>query len=368
MKVSQLKEHLIAEHPSLRAGTGVVYVIDVGSPSEGLAWARLAVAPSAPATGSNDLPAAARRIVADLKANEGVAIGFEAPGCIPVPFDPQHLGKARNGEVRGDVSRPWSYGAGAYVTTMAMHIGAWLLREVRSEFDDFSLPRLTLDPTAWLERKAQLLLWEAFISGPGHARSANEHGVSEHIQDAATAAIAFRAWLSANPRMPSAVTCESGLSTLGAIAVWSRWCHDINMLAQEPFVLWPSEPFGQHVVLDCWTPPNPNVEPRTEGNSPPPEPGIVLCVQCGDSHSVWRNHQQTEEQATDFARLMELLSDLPREFQTRFADGAWRRLKLRRASDIQMCWSAYNAEASAADRIEMQVYVPHDVSESGAPQ
>ena len=55
-------------------------------------------------------------------------------------------------------------------------------------------PHVTLDPTEWMPRGAsgsQLHLWEAFVCGPGHARAVNGAGLEPHVQDAATAALAF---------------------------------------------------------------------------------------------------------------------------------------------------------------------------------
>ena len=153
--------------------------------------------------------------------------------------------------MREGTSRPWSYGAGAYVTTMGIQIGAWLLRDVldqvRRAKPGAPLPDITLDPAAWLRSATDIaspdetatpgvLLWEAFVSGPGHARAPNARGVSEHIQDAATAAVAFRSWCSILPRSPSAVSCDSPIATLGAIALWAGWTKDLALLSQQPLV------------------------------------------------------------------------------------------------------------------------------------
>ena len=102
----------------------LIYVVDIGSPRAGLAWARLQSDVDAMPTGGSNLSRLATRIACDISAGASVAIGFEAPGFIPVPTDVAMLGKARTGEVREGTSRPWSHGAGAYVTTMAIQIGA----------------------------------------------------------------------------------------------------------------------------------------------------------------------------------------------------------------------------------------------------
>jgi hypothetical protein len=63
----------------------LIYVVDIGSPRAGLAWARLQSGADATPTGGTDLSRLATRIASDIGAGASVAIGFEAPGFIPVP-------------------------------------------------------------------------------------------------------------------------------------------------------------------------------------------------------------------------------------------------------------------------------------------
>jgi hypothetical protein len=343
----------------------VIYVVDVGSPTGGMAWARLEDDSTAIPTGSADFERAASRIAEDLRSGAAVAIGFEAPGCVPVPVDVVMLGKARTGEVRAGISRPWSYGAGAYVTTMAIQLSAWLLRSVRAQVGEEALPRLTLDPASWTQ-SANVLLWEAFVSGPGHARAPNAHGVSEHIQDAATAAAAFRAWWSTLPRSPTAISCDPGIATFGATALWAGWTTDIGMLSQEPLVLWPDQPLGVNVVLDA--PSSANVAPESGGapgaktpneavdamDEGPPASAAILSLACGDSHSFWRNHQ-IATQITDFDLLNSLVGASPsqaRQCEVSFDGGTtWQSLVLRAAATNQICWRGHNVRASVASKV-----------------
>ena len=286
-----------------------------------------------------------------------------------MPVEISLLGKARTGEVRGNTSRPWSYGAGAYVTTMAIHVGSWLLRDIRTRLSGNALPGLTIDPEAWTH-SAGVLLWEAFVSGPGHARGKSATGVSEHIQDAATAAAAFRAWWSTHPHPPSAVSCSPRINTFGAIALWAGWTDDVSMLSQECLVLWPDASLATRALLD-------NNSPRKEGasrragtgpNAPftaadhdasdvPAASGVVSLI-CGDSHSFWRSHQGIDE-AENFEALAHLLQGSParsRGCDVSFDGGTtWTPLVLRLVSGMQISWKGHNASASASAKVRALV-------------
>jgi hypothetical protein len=341
----------------------VIYVVDVGSPKGGLAWARLEDDSTATPTGSADFARAAGRIAGDLRSGSAVAIGFEAPGCVPVPASVAMLAKARTGEVRAGTSRPWSYGAGAYVTTMGIQLGAWLLREIGAQLGEAPLPCLTLDPAAWTHG-AGVLLWEAFVSGPGHARAPNTYGVSEHIQDAATAAAAFRTWWSTLPRVPSAVSCERRIATFGAIALWAGWSTDIGMLSQEPLVLWPDQPLGANVVPDALqnsSPDGVDASPTATPAGPDEEvdeevsnSAAILSLACGDTHSFWRSHQLANQTA-DFDLLASLLAASPsraRRCELSFDGGTtWQSLIVRSTSANQISWKAHSARGSATAKI-----------------
>ena len=220
----------------------VIYVVDVGSPRRGLAWARLDDTPSATPTGSAEFALVPARIAADIRNGSAVALGFEAPAFVPVPIHVADLARARTGEVRGGTARPWSYGAGAYAATMAIQLSAWLLREIRTRLDGTALPHITVDAHTWGEA-SDLLLWEAFVSGDGHARGPNARGVSEHIQDAATAAIYFREWLAQTPRGATEVSASPCISTLGASAIWAGWSKDVG---QESAIDLPSLSSARH--------------------------------------------------------------------------------------------------------------------------
>jgi hypothetical protein len=332
----------------------VIYVVDVGSPKGGLAWARLTEDPAQLPSGSDDFARAPKRIAADILLGTSVAVGFEAPAFVPVPASVQDLAKARIGEVRGGSSRPWCVGAGAYVTTMVLQIAAWLMREIRTELGPAVGPTLTLVPGDW-EPAGMVLLWEAFVSGPGHARSTNAHGMSEHVQDAATAALAFREWLSTSPRPATAVRANPRFCTLGAVALWAGWATDLGVLSQEPLVLWPDRPLGAGVLPDVGAP-NP-LTPSPAATAASATIGGTLTLVCGDSHSFWKSHQQTAQEIANFVHLVQLVaSSSPRPVQASFDGGTtWLSLRLNSPGPNQLSWKKHNSGGSKNAKLSTMV-------------
>jgi hypothetical protein len=74
--------------------------------------------------------------------------------------------------------------------------------------------------------------------------------MAEHVQDAATAALAFSRWATSDPRADSAVGCAQAINTLAAAALWADWNVDNQALRQTALVLWPSECLGRDVQPD----------------------------------------------------------------------------------------------------------------------
>lgn len=228
------------------AASRIVYAIDVGSPKNGLAWARLGEQDTEP-TGSMDVDVLCQQVIRDIKNERSLAIGFEAPVFLPVARESQNLCRARVGEG----SRPWSAGAGVFVSTVVIPVAAWLFDRVATACPT-RRPRLTFDAGEWARdaanQKEQLLLvWEAFVSGQGHARQSNTNGVPEHVQDAATAALAFRTWSAGTPRPETAVSTDRPFNTVAAAALWADWAVDHAALRSSSLVLWPSECLGEAV-------------------------------------------------------------------------------------------------------------------------
>jgi hypothetical protein len=243
---------------------------------------------------------------------------------------------------------------------MVIPIGAWLLRQVRLELGELRLPGLTLDPEAW-PATARVLLWEAFVSGPGHARGANERGVSAHVQDAATAAAAFRAWFSGAPRSASAVRCEAAIATFGAIALWSGWSTDVALLSQQPLVIWPDQPLGANVVPDAVTEGAAAEQAEDlEATAAAPVASATVSLSCGDSHSFWLAHQTGAQlEAFDvIAKLLRASERGMRRCDVSFDGGTtWAPLVLRLVSPKQVSWKGISARASAKSPVAVLVRI-----------
>ncbi|EMI20684.1 hypothetical protein RMSM_02389, partial [Rhodopirellula maiorica SM1] len=107
------------------------------------------------------------------------------------------------------------------------------------------------DPAEWISvggSGPQLHLWEAFVWGAGHARAVNAAGLEPHVQDAATAALAFARWDVKDPRPNSDITSAHPFSTVGAAVLWSGLSTDIGLLHKEVLVLRPQQALGTGVL------------------------------------------------------------------------------------------------------------------------
>lgn len=222
----------------------VIYAVDVGAPRGGLAWARLAPHAGRIPAGSTDYDLFLEQLVRDLRAGLSVALGFEAPLFLPVASTIGELTRRRHQE-----PGPWSFGPGAYVTTVVIPLMALTLKHLRSTVSPS--PDVSLDPARWLApnaRGASLLLWEAYVWGTGHAREPNASGLPADVQDAATAVRAFAAWEAGEPRQLSSITANDPISTVGAALLWSGLESNLELLHQQALVLRPMHPMGNDVV------------------------------------------------------------------------------------------------------------------------
>jgi hypothetical protein len=155
-----------------------VFAVDVGSLGN-VGWARFAS--GQPPEGSRSLSALVVRLAADAANGWSLALGFEAPGFLPIPEDSTSLNRARPGE--GD--RPWCFGAGAYTTAVGIQQSAWVVRTLASRAA--ATHDITTDWLSWPPARGQrpvVLLWEAF-SKAAHSPT------NDLIEDAGTAAHAF---------------------------------------------------------------------------------------------------------------------------------------------------------------------------------
>jgi hypothetical protein len=214
-----------------------VYAVDIGSTrceagqTPNFAWAR--VDPSDPSSvlGSSDIEKLADQIIRDLQAGQSVALGFEAPLFIPVPVESSALCHGRENER----SRSFAAPAGLAVATLGLHQAAWILRRIADSCGDSI--QFEIGAGSWPPSKSHpvLFCWEAFVSDKAHGAT--------HVQDAATAAMAF---LSAESNLAGAttITAERPLSLIAAAALWSGLATDSAVLHQPTVVIRPDEPFA----------------------------------------------------------------------------------------------------------------------------
>ena len=115
-----------------------------------------------------------------LEKKDYLAIGFEAPLFIPVT-DFKNFTKKRE----FDGNRPWSAGAGAYVTTVNLPLLVLCIKTIAKAHDGIEF---TSSYHYWKEKRREcILFWEAFISGESQIEAQNPH-----IQAAQSACELFR--------------------------------------------------------------------------------------------------------------------------------------------------------------------------------
>jgi hypothetical protein len=91
-------------------------------------------------------------------------------------------------------------------------------------------------------------LWEAFVFGTAHCRESNAAGLRADVQDAATAVRAFVEWEVGEPRLPSGISVDDAISTVGAAVLWSGLGDDVDLLRQQTLVLRPLKAMGADVA------------------------------------------------------------------------------------------------------------------------
>jgi hypothetical protein len=153
-----------------------VVAVDVGALRNIGWWCR---APDGATTSGRDLDSLVDCISGDISARVPVALGFEAPLFIPRPSDAADLNRQRLGE-RG---RPWCAGAG----TGAMALGLQQSGYVFGAISNRIRPRVTFDLKALSRGDADLLIWEAFVSG----KAKNRDALDPHVDDARVAVDEF---------------------------------------------------------------------------------------------------------------------------------------------------------------------------------
>jgi hypothetical protein len=148
----------------------------------------------------------ANTVIALLRDDKPVALGFETPLFIPVPEDSARLGKARPCDAGGPA---WSGSPGATVLAQALAQIPWILSRVR-EAVPCGAVHFAWEPFSAAE--SGLLLWEAFVSGKAKGGS--------HEKDAIAGVEAFCKQL---PDVGDANAYETPrpFSLIAAAALWA---------------------------------------------------------------------------------------------------------------------------------------------------
>src|SRR5687768_8806186 len=105
-----------------------IYACDIGSCRKGnFAWARIDPLNSVRPNSDTDIETLISSLQEDLAVGVSIALGFEAPLFIPVPKDPNDIGRSRPGEG----NRPFSAGAGASAALIGIQQVAWIMSRLK---------------------------------------------------------------------------------------------------------------------------------------------------------------------------------------------------------------------------------------------
>lgn len=167
--------------PSSSYGSSVtelsIVAVDVGSLLN-IGWWRELTESNLTSNG-RDLDAVADAVVADLREEVPVALGFEAPLFVPRPSEHARLNKQRV----GDKGRPWCAGAGTGALALGIQHATYVFERIAAQ----QQPRVTFDLDVLMKGDADLLVWEALVSGAAKNRAAS----NPHVDDARVAVREF---------------------------------------------------------------------------------------------------------------------------------------------------------------------------------
>jgi len=201
-----------------------IVAVDVGS-LVNIGWWREVSAPKLTSSG-RDLDAVADVVVADLRAGIPVALGFEAPLFVPRPSSHARLNKQRV----GDGGRPWCAGAGTGALALGIQHAMYVFERIAAQ----EKPRVTFDLDALMSGDADLLIWEAFVSGDAKNRAA----ANPHVDDARVAAQDFVRRI-AKDKVTSDVVEPDVLNLAAACLLGAGLTSDVGLLKQSCIVVKP---------------------------------------------------------------------------------------------------------------------------------
>lgn len=203
-----------------------VIAVDVGSPLN-IGWWR--DSPSQHSTSGRDLDSLVDAVSSDLLAGRAIALGFEAPLFVPAPSTQAGLNRQRVGEK----GWPWCAGAGAGALALGIQQSAYVFTTLAVRVH----PRVTFDPSALMSGEANLLVWEAFVSG----KSKNRAAADPHVDDARLAVLEFRRRLSTGT-VGSDID-DTAVLNLAAAGLLASGLTDDTQLLHQPCVVVAPPPF-----------------------------------------------------------------------------------------------------------------------------
>lgn len=218
--------------PRCYARPMIAYCADVGSiPAGSFGWARASREEGATlAEGGSSIDSMLDHLTDDIERGRFASLGLEAPLFLPVPSAESGLSRGRD----GDHDRSCFAPVGASVTTLGLHELAYALQQLKGRVPSL---RATLDWMAWGSGTGTaLLLWEAFVSGGAHTVT------GDHVQDAATGAVAFLDDFGAG--VATAVTVglpRRVFSLAGAALLWAGLTADVDELHKATLVVKPAK-------------------------------------------------------------------------------------------------------------------------------
>lgn len=210
----------------------VSYACDIGSIKlERFGWARAITAEfKTEVSGGTSIDRCAEAISADLASGHRVALGIECPAYMHIPESADQLGRGRPNERSRSMFAP----AGGYVALLGIQQLSYLLSKIER-----GTRKPTFELSAWSEDN--ILLWEAFVSEAAHS--------SEHVRDAATAAVAFlEATSNGVPQSALPVGDAPVLSLAGCALLWAGWTAELEVLRRPLLVLRPTAAYAGSIA------------------------------------------------------------------------------------------------------------------------